>query len=138
MNRTIIYISATCFAFTFSSIFYYLFRMFNIFPPLTERMTAYLFIISTMITLLIFLSHQLPVEQPWLIHLIELGCVIVVLLIAGAAFKVYPFHSFYIVTVTVCGLLAYAFVNTMIYMNNKGAEREINKVISNTRSDANA
>ncbi|WP_153731450.1 DUF3021 family protein [Sporosarcina obsidiansis] len=136
MNRAMIYLGAACFAFTFSSIFYYIFRLFNIFPLMTEEMIVSLFIISCLITILIFLSHQLPIDRPLLIHLIEIVCVIVVLLIAGAVFEVYPFHAYYIGTVALCGLFAYTFVIIMIYMNNKVAEREINQSITQQkRSD---
>ncbi|WP_301108041.1 hypothetical protein [Sporosarcina sp.] len=133
MNRTIIYLGAACFAFTFSSLFYYLFRLFGIFPPLTEEITSYLFIISCFITLLIFLSHKLPVEQPLIVHLIELMCVLVVLIFAGAFFNVYPFTAFYIGTVALCGIFAYSFVILMVYMNNKTAEKAINQAIANQR-----
>lgn len=130
MNRSIIYIGAACFAFTFSSIFYYLFRALSIFPPLTEKITIYLFIISCLITLLIFLSHKLPVDQPLLVHFIELICVLVVLILAGAFFDVYPFHAFYIGTVALCGICAYTFVILMVYLNNKMAEKAINQAIA--------
>lgn len=133
MNRSIIYIGAACFAFTFSSIFYYLFRLLSIFPPLTEKITIYLFIISCLITLLIFLSHKLPVDQPLLVHLIELICVLIVLILAGAFFEVYPFRAFYIGTVTLCGIFAYTFVILMVFLNNKMAEKAINQAIVQQR-----
>lgn len=133
MNRPIIYLGAACFAFTFSSLFYYLFRLLGIFPPLTEEITSYLFIISCLITLLIYLSHKLPVDQPLIVHLIELICVLAVLILAGAFFNVYPFTAFYVGTVALCGIFAYSFVILMVYTNNKMAEKAINQAIAHQR-----
>ncbi|GKV65292.1 MULTISPECIES: hypothetical protein [unclassified Sporosarcina] len=138
MNRIIIYLGAACFAFTFSSLFYFLFRLLGIFPPLTEETASYLFINSCLITLLIFLSHKLPVDQPLVVHLIELICVLAVLILAGAIFHMYPFTAFYVGTVALCGIFAYSFVILMIYMNNKMAEKAINQAIaSQRRRDSN-
>ena len=58
------YISASCISFTFSSLFYLLFSWLNIFPPMDEAMIVHMLFISISIICLIFITHQLPIQNP--------------------------------------------------------------------------
>ncbi|ARK24067.1 hypothetical protein SporoP37_04810 [Sporosarcina sp. P37] len=133
MKTSLVYISAACFAFTFSSIVYYLFRLLAVFPPLTESMSLSLFIICTIITGLIFLSHQLPVENQLLIYVYEAGCVVAVVTAAGAFFGLYPFGIYYTVMTVLSALIAYGSVILLIYLNTKADEQKINQAILHRR-----
>lgn len=127
------YLSAACFAFTFSTIVYSLFRWFEVFPPLSENMVFSLLLISITITFLIFLTHRLPIENPILIHLFEIGCVVVAMTGAGAFFNVYPFGLFYTGMTVMSGVIAYSFVIVLVYLNNKADEQKINTAILQRR-----
>ena len=133
MENILRYLSAACFAFTFSTIVYSLFRLFDVFPPLTENMVFSLLIISIMITFLIFLSHQLPIENPILIHTFEVGCVVVAMTGAGAFFNLYPFGLYYTGMTIMCGIIAYGFVILLVYLNNRADEQKINQAILQRR-----
>lgn len=129
MKRLLIYIGAACSAFTFSSLFYWLFRLLGLFPPMTERMSLSLFLISALITFFIYLSHQLPFEQPAAVFLLEVLCVIAVLTGGGLFFDMFPFDLAHWSSVVLSGLLAYAFVILLVYLNTKADERKINEVL---------
>lgn len=136
MKKYLIYISAACFAFTFSSLFYLLFRQLGIFPPLTERMSITLFLVSALITCFMYLTHLLPFEQPLVVHFLEVLCIVLVLTAGGAFFDMFPLDLYHWSTVLLSGLLAYAFVIALIYLNTKADERKINEVIAKKRSGA--
>lgn len=133
MKNLFIYISAACFAFTASTVFYSLFRLLAVFPPLDEKMSWSLLAIAGCITLLIFLAHCLPIERPIILHGVEALCVILVTVTAGDLFGLYPFGLFYVVMTMLTGLLSYLFVICLIYLNNKADEQKINRVISERR-----
>ncbi|WOV86848.1 DUF3021 family protein [Sporosarcina oncorhynchi] len=133
MKNAFIYISAACFAFTASTIFYSLFRLLSFFPPLDEKMSMSLLLIAICITFLISLSHRLPIEQPFILHGVGALCVILVLLGAGVLFDLFPLVPFYVAMTVVTGLLSYAFVIVLSYMNNKADEQKINRTIKERR-----
>lgn len=138
MKNLLLYISGTCFAFTFSTIVYSLFRLLGIFPPLTEKMTLSILVISIIITILIFLSHQLPIEKPIWVYVLEASCVVTVMIVAGAFFDLYPFGLYNLVMAVLVGLIAYGSVIVLIYLHNKADEMKINHMILQRRiRDAN-
>ncbi|PIC78081.1 hypothetical protein CSV74_00715 [Sporosarcina sp. P19] len=138
MKNLLLYISGACFAFTFSTIVYSLFRFLGIYPPLTEHMTLSMLVISIIITILIFLSHQLPIENPIWVYVLEASCVMTVMIVAGAFFDLYPFGLYNVVTAVLVGFIAYGSVIVLIYLHNKADELKINHTILQRRNqDAN-
>ncbi|PIC82963.1 DUF3021 family protein [Sporosarcina sp. P1] len=138
MKNLLLYISGACFAFTFSTIVYSLFRLLGIFPPLTEKMTLSMLVISIVITILIWLSHLLPLENPIWVYAVEASCVMTVMIVAGAFFDLYPFGLYNLVMAVLVGLIAYGSVIVLIYLNNKADELKINHTILQRRNrDAN-
>lgn len=133
MKNTLIYISAACFAFTFSTIVYSLFRLASVFPALNERTVFALLIISTLITFFIFLTHQLPIESPAAAYILEGVCVIAVVVIAGAFFSLFPFNLFYTGATVFASLIAYGFVILLLFLNNKADEQKMNEAIMQRR-----
>ena len=133
MKNTLIYISAACFAFTFSTIVYTLFRLLAVFPPMTEKTNFSLLTISSVITVLIFLSHRLPIENPLLTYVLEVICVVAVVTVAGAFFGLYPFGLYYTGITVLSALIAYGSVILLIYLNNKADEQKINEAILQRR-----
>lgn len=133
MKNTLIYISAACFAFTFSTLVYSLFRLSGIFPPIDERTSFALLIISSLITFFIFLTHQLPIESPVAAYILEGACVVAVVVIAGAFFSLFPFNLFYTVATVLASLIAYGFVILLLFLNNKADEQKMNEAIIQRR-----
>ncbi len=130
MNLLKHYISACCISFTFSSLFYLLFSLLNIFPPMNESLIVHMLFISISIICLIFITHQLPIQNSFLLRFIELLDVIIVLLAAGAVFKIFPFTWYVTPFVLATGLLTYIIVIVVIFMGNQKSATEINAVIS--------
>ncbi|PID14517.1 hypothetical protein CSV63_12120 [Sporosarcina sp. P34] len=133
MKNLLLYISGACFAFTFSTIVYSLFRLLGIFPPLTEKMTLSILLISIVITVLIWLSHLLPLENPMWGYAVEASCVMTVMIVAGAFFNLYPFGLYNVVMAVLVGLIAYGSVISLIYLHNKADEMKINHMILQRR-----
>ena len=127
------YIATGCIAFTFSCIFYLLFSLLTIFPSFDEQMLINMLFISIGIMLLIFLVHLLPIQSPLISRMAELIMVITVLLIAGAYFDMFPFTSYYILTVVVTGGLTYAIVIIVLFMGGQAAAKKINFEIRKRR-----
>ncbi|WJY26096.1 hypothetical protein [Sporosarcina trichiuri] len=134
MKRTLIYIGAACAAFTFSSLLYYVFRLLGLFPPLTESMSITLFLVSAIITCLIWLTHQLPVEHPAAVFVLEILCVVAVLTAGGLFFEMFPFNIWIWSSVVLSGLLAYLSVFVLIYLTTKADERRINDILMQRRT----
>jgi hypothetical protein len=124
------YISASCISFTFSSLFYLLFSWLKIFPPMSETMIVHMLLISISIICLIFITHQLPIQNPLILRLIELIDVIIVLLVAGAVFKVFPFTWYYTPFIITTGILTYIVVIVVTFMGNQMSATQINAAIA--------
>jgi hypothetical protein len=130
MNRFKHYLSAGCISFTFSSLFYLLFSLMKIFPSMSETMIINMLFISISINFLIFLTHQLPIQSSIILRLMEFLDVIIVLLVAGAVFDIFPFNWYYTTFVIATGLLTYVVVIVVIFMGNQSSAIQINDVIS--------
>jgi len=124
------YISASCISFTFSSLFYLLFSWLKIFPPMSETMIVHMLLISISIICLIFITHQLPIQNPLILRLIELLDVIIVLLVAGAVFKVFPFTWYDTPFIIITGILTYIVVIVVTFMGNQMSATQINASIA--------
>ena len=130
MNLLKHYISTSCISFTFSSLFYLLFSLLNIFPPMNEALIVHMLFISISIICLIFITHQLPIQNSLILRFIELLDVIIVLLVAGAVFKIFPFTWDATPFVITTGVLTYIVVIVVIFMGNQKSATEINAVIA--------
>ncbi|MFJ7935890.1 hypothetical protein [Sporosarcina sp. NPDC096371] len=124
------YISTCCISFTFSSLFYLIFSLLHIFPPMNEALIVHMLFISISIICLIFTTHQLPIQNSLILRLIELLDVMIVLLVAGAVFRVFPFTWDTTLAVIATGILTYIVVITVIFMGNLKSATEINAVIA--------
>ena len=124
------YISTCCISFTFSSLFYLLFSLLHVFPPMNEALIVHMLFISIIIICLIFITHQLPIQNSLILRLIELLDVMIVLLVAGAVFRVFPFTWDTTLAVIATGVLTYIVVITVIFMGNLKSATEINAVIA--------
>lgn len=124
------YISTCCISFTFSILFYLLFSLLNIFPPMNEALIVHMLFISISIICLIFITHRLPIQNSLIFRLIELLDVMIVLLVAGAVFKMFPFTWDATLAVITTGVLTYIVVIVVIFMGNQKSATEINAVIA--------
>lgn len=124
------YISASCISFTFSSLFYLLFSWLKIFPPMDETRIIHMLIISISIICLIFITHQLPIQNPLILRLIELLDVIIVLLVAGAVFGIFPFTWNDTPFIIMTGVLTYIVVIVVTFMGNQISATQINDAIA--------
>ncbi|MEK5070350.1 hypothetical protein [Sporosarcina sp. FSL K6-1508] len=132
------YISTGCISFTFSCIFYFSFSFLNLFPPMDERMVVNMLVISIGIMCLIFVTHLLPIRNFLLFRLLEFVDVIIVLLVAGFVFDMFPFSWSTLAFVVIIGFLTYIVVIFMIFMGNQSSAVQINSVIARgKRSDLN-
>lgn len=136
MNLLKHYISTCCISFTFSSLFYLLFSWLTIFPPMNEALIVHMLVISISIICLIFLTHRLPIQNSLLLRFIELLDVILVLLIAGAVFRMFPFTWDATLAVITTGVLTYIVVIVVIFMGNQQTATEINAVIARKKGGA--
>jgi hypothetical protein len=123
------YIAASCISFTFGTIFYLFFSFRSIFPPLNEKMVVDMLIISIAIIVLIYMVHLFPIDNPFILRLLELSSVLFVLVFAGSFFTIYPFNYYYTFFVVVIGILTYIVVITVIFLGEQASARQINKVI---------
>jgi hypothetical protein len=130
------YISASCISFTFSSLFYLLFSWLNIFPPMDEAMIVHMLFISISIICLIFITHQLPIQNSLILRFIELVDVIIVLLVAGAVFKIFPFTWYVTPFIITTGVLTYIVVIVVTFMGNQMSATQINAAIAGKKRGA--
>lgn len=124
------YISAACISFTFSTLFYLLFSWLNIFPPMEEAVIARMLVISISIIILIFITHRLPIQNTLILRLIELLDVVIVLLIAGGFFNLFPFTLSTTSFVIATGVLTYLVVIIVTFMGNQSSAMQINAIIA--------
>lgn len=124
------YISASCISFTFSSLFHLFFSWLKVFPPMDEVMIVHMMIISICIICLIFITHQLPIQNPLILRFIELLDVFIVLLVAGAVFKVFPFTWYETPFIITTGVLTYIVVIVVTFMGNQMSATQINAAIA--------
>ncbi len=129
------YISASSISFTFSTIFYLFFSYQNVFPPLTEKLIVDMLVISIAIILMMYMVHLLPFDNPLLFRLLELFSVLLVLILAGSFFSIYPFTSYYTFFVVIIGIFTYIVVITVIFLGEQASARRINKVIQKRKME---
>ena len=129
MKELMRYIATGCVSFTFSCIFYLLFSLLTIFPPLDEQTVVYMLFISIGIMSLIYLTHLLPFQNPFVLRLLEVVIVLIVLLVASVFFKMVPFQSTYILFVLAIGLLTYAIVIIVLFIGDQADAQKINSAI---------
>ena len=120
------YIATGCIAFTFSCIFYLLFSYLELFPPFDEQMVMNMLFISIGIMSFIFLLHLLPIQHPLILRMAELAIVIVVLLVAGAFFNMFPLNNVYFFSVIVIGVLTYVIVILVLFIGEQATAKKIN------------
>ncbi len=130
------YISTSCISFTFSSLFYLLFSLLKIFPPLDEAMIVNMLFISISIIFMIFITHRLPIQNPLILRFVELLDVIIVLLVAGAVFNIFPFNWHATTFVITTGVLTYIVVIVVTFMGNQMSATQINAVIARKKGGA--
>lgn len=130
------YISASCISFTFSSLFYLFFSWLKVFPPMDEARTVHMLFISISIICLIFITHQFRIQNPLILRLIELLDVIIVLLVAGAVFKIYPFTWYDTPFIIMTGILTYIVVIIVTFMGNQMSATQINSAIAGRKRGA--
>lgn len=130
------YISTCCISFTFSSLFYLLFSWLTIFPPMNEALIVHMLFISISIICLIFITHRLPFQNSLVLRFIELVDVIIVLLVAGVIFNVFPFNWYATTFVIANGILTYIVVIVLNFMGNQKSATEINAVIARKKRGA--
>lgn len=129
------YIATGCISFTFSCIFYLLFSFLGIFPPFTEQMMINMIIISIVIILLIYLSHLLPIENPFFARLLELILVLLVLVFAGSLFNLFPFTLYYMLPILTIGVLTNLVVIIVIFIGDQASANRINTVIQKRKME---
>lgn len=130
MSGFIRFIVIICLSFTFSSAFYLLFSYLTIFPAVDDQMVLTMLVISISITILMFGKNLLPIYHPIRLRLLELGIVIFVLLMAGILFNMFPFTWYYVLFVSLSGLLTYIGVMVVAFWGNMLSAQEINSVIA--------
>lgn len=130
------YISASCISFTFSSLFYLIFSWLKIFPPMDEARIVHMLFISISIICLIFITHQLRIQNPLILRLIELLDVIIVLLVAGAVFKIFPLNWYDTPFIIMTGILTYIVVIIVAFMGNQMSATQINAAIAGRKRGA--
>lgn len=123
------YVAIGSVAFTFSTIFYLLFSLFELFPPLTNHMTWTLLVITAAIILLMALKNWLPIVHPAVHRIVEVLIVMSVLLLAGSVFHVFPFTLRTAGAVCLVGLFTYLIVMVVAYIGNMLSAHEINAAI---------
>ena len=95
-----------------------------------EARIVHMLIISISIICLIFITHQLRIQNPLILRLIELLDVIIVLLVAGAVFKIFPFTWYYTPFIITTGVLTYIVVIVVSFMGNQISASQINAAIA--------
>lgn len=82
--------------------------------------------ISIGIMSFIFLLHLLPIQNPLILRMAELAIVIVVLLVAGAFFNMFPLNNVYFFSVIVIGVLTYVIVILVLFIGEQATAKKIN------------
>lgn len=129
MKEFMQYIATGCVSFTFSCVFYLFFSLLTIFPPFDERLAVTMLFISIGIMLLIYLTHLLPIQNPFTSRLLEVFVVLIVLLAAIVFFNMVPFKSVYTLYVLAMGLLTYAVVIIVLFTGDQADAQKINSAI---------
>ena len=75
--------------------------------------------ISIGIMSLIYLTHLLPIQNPFILRLLEVFVVLIVLLVASIFFNMVPFQSTYILSVLAIGLLTYIIVIIVLFIGDQ-------------------
>lgn len=135
MKNFMRYIATGCISFTFSCIFYLLFSFLGIFPTFTEQMVINIMAISIVIMLLIYLTHLLPINNGFIARLLELFSVLLVLILAGSVFDIFPFTPFYIFSILMIGILTNLVVITVIFIGDQASANRINTVIQKRKTE---
>lgn len=128
-------IATICISFTFSSIFYLFFSRMSIFPPFDEQMVFNMLFISVGITILITLTHLLPIYNLLILRMLEISVVIIVLLLAGKLYGMFPFNQYYTFSVLAIGLLTYVVVITVIFIGDIVSANKINAAIQKRKME---
>ena len=129
MKEIMRYISTTCISFTFSSILYLLLSSWNVFPPFDNENVLIMLFLSIAIVFSIFLVNIFPIENLIILRLAELISVLLVLLLGGFIFNIYPFSSIYIFSVITIGVMTYLIVTVIIFTGEQASARAINSAI---------
>lgn len=129
MREFMRYIATGCISFTFSCVIYLLFSLLTIFPPINEQLVITLLFISIGIMLFIYLTHLLPIQNPFVSRLLEVLVVLIVLLVASIFFNMVPFQYTYIIAVLAIGLLTYGIVIIVLYLGDLADAQQINTAI---------
>lgn len=129
MKNFMQYIVVICISFTFSSVFYILFSTFSIFPSLDEQMLVNMLFISIGITILMMVTHSLPIQSLFLVRILEMSVLIIVLLAAGKFFRVFPLNLYNTSFVLVTGLLTYVVVLLVTFVGDVMSANKINTTL---------
>lgn len=123
------YIIYGCISFTFSCLFYLFFSYLDIFPPFDEEALIHMSFVSFGITSLIALIHLFSIQSLIVLHFLEFTIVLAVLFLAGAVLNMFPLNWYYSIFAMMIGLLTYAIVITISFINNRASARQINDSI---------
>ena len=123
------YIATGSISFTFSTTFYLLFSLLGIFSPINEQMVINMLYLSIAIMSSIYLMNLLPIENPFILWLLEPFSVLLVLLLAGSIFNMFPLTLYNTFFVMAIGILTYIMVIIVIFMGEQANARRINTVI---------
>lgn len=129
MKNFMQYIVVICISFTFSSVFYILFSTLSIFPSLEEQMLVNMLFISIGITILMMVTHSLPIQSLFLVRILEMSVLIIVLLAAGKFFRVFPLNLYNTSFVLVTGLLTYVVVLLVTFVGDVMSANKINTTL---------
>lgn len=129
------YIIIVCVSFTFSTVFYILFSFLSIFPPFNEQMVFNMLFISIGITILIRLTHLLPIQHNFILRTLEISIVLLILLAAGKFFGMFPFNQYFILAVLTSGMLTYVVVIAVIFIGDSRSANKINTVIRRRKEE---
>lgn len=129
MHRSIQSVVIICIAFACSSLLYVLFGTLHVFPPITNSMVLNLFLLSTVMMGLIHCTHLLPIDNIWIVYLLELMAVYSVLLVSGYFLQLFPFSLSYIIPTFIIGFLTYILVVVITFLYETSHANEINAVI---------
>ena len=135
MRKILVYVTACSISFTFSSLFYLMFSLLNIFPTFEEKTMISMLFVSVSIMVLIFIAHILTIQSTFISRLSEIIIVIGTLLIAGKYFGMYPFTAFYISSVVTIGVFTYGVVIVINFIGNHASAQKINSVIQNKNAE---
>lgn len=124
-----------CISFTFSTILYLCLSLSAIFPPFDEQMLLNMLFISIGITLFMIITHSLPIQNLFVIRLLEITVIILVLLTAGKIFDLFPVNRYYTSFVLAIGLVTYVLVLLIAFVGDIMSANEINTTIRNKKRE---